>query len=344
MKLVAFAWIAFACVLGGCAESSTEPGLAASLPKPPPEDDDLFAMVPAEADLVLWADLGILRSSPWTRDSFAKMASDESSDSLEQMRDLDRVVFAKVPFLRDGATILIAQGKPERERMSRVFAAGGSVEKSTYRGAEMLVRGEEALAFVGKRTAISGFTVAVRTAIYCNIGVSRAIDNESWFQRMRRQLANAKAEVPPVAALYVKLQPATRQALKDEMGEGEFLEEFAARIDLGSDLDAVALGNVRTEQQARDFAARLAERVRDARTRPIVAAFGFGSVLDAMRFTAKDTTVEAALHISQKQRAEIVDRMAIVADTMASVRKNKSPNNSDKHDPQDTKNRNEEKR
>ena len=106
------------------------------------------------------------------------------------------------------------------------------------------------------------------------------------------------------------------------MGEGEFLEEFAARVDLGSDLDAVALGNVRTELQARDFAARLAERVRDARTRPIVAAFGFGSVLDAMRFAANGTTVEATLHISQKQRAEIVDRMAIVAHTMAAMRKN----------------------
>ena len=323
MKRVALAWLALACLLGGCAESSTEPGLAAPLPKPPPEDDDLFAMVPAQADLVLWADLRILRSSPWTRESFAKMAGDESGESLEQMRDLDRVVFAKVPFLRDGATVLIAQGTPARERMSQVFAAGGAVEKGAYRGAEMLVRGEEALAFVGVRTVISGLTVAVRTAIDCNIGVSRAIDNESWFQRMRRQLAHAKGDVLPVAALYVTLQPATREALKKEMGEGEFLEEFGARIDLGSDLDAVALGNVRTELQARDFAARLAERVRDARTRPIVAAFGFGGVLDAMRFSAKDTTVEATLHISQKQRAEIVDRMAIVADTMAAMRTNK---------------------
>jgi hypothetical protein len=324
MKRVVLAGLTFAWVLAGCAESSTEPGLAVPVPKPPPEDDDLFAMVPAEADLVLWADLRILRSSPWTRDSFARMADNESGESLEQMRDLDRVMFAKVPFLRDGATVLIAQGNPERERMSRVFAGGGAVDRSTYRAAEMLVRGEEALAFVGKRTVISGLTVAVRTAIDCNIGVSRAIDNEPWFQRMRRQLARAKGDVPPVAALYVKLQPATREALKNEMGEGEFLEEFAARIDLGNDLDAVALGNVRTELQARDFAARLAERVRDARTRPIVAAFGFGSVLDAMRFSAKDTTVEATLHISQRQRAEIVDRMAIVADTMAAMRKNKN--------------------
>jgi hypothetical protein len=221
--------------------------------------------------------------------------------------------------------------------MSQVFTAGGAVEKGAYRGAEMLVRGEEALAFVGKRTVISGLTVAVRTAIDCNIGVSRAIDNESWFQRMRRQLAHAKGDVLPVAALYVTLQPATREALKKEMGEGEFLEEFGARIDLGSDLDAVALGNVRTELQARDFAARLAERVRDARTRPIVAAFGFGGVLDAMRFSAKDTTVEATLHISQKQRAEIVDRMAIVAETMAAMRKNKNQGTRDKNDKNEAK-------
>jgi hypothetical protein len=311
-----------------CGETSTVASGGQATPRPAPDDDDLWAMVPAEADLVLWADLSKLRSSPWTRESFAKVSSADpgaSEPSFEQIRDVDRLVFAKVPFLRDGASVLVAQGKLDRERISKAFAhSGGVVETSAYRGADMLIRGDEALAFLSNRTVISGLTVAVRTAIDCNIGVARAIDSESWFEHLRGQLARNKGFAPPVASLYVRLQPATREALKAEMGEGEALEEFAARIDLGSDLDVTAIGNVRTELQAHDLAARMAERIQDARTRPIVSAFGFTSVLESLRFSAKETGVEATLHISQRERAEISDRMAIVAATMANMRKNQN--------------------
>jgi hypothetical protein len=298
-----------------------------TMPRPSLDDDDLLAMVPAEADLVLWADMAKLRTSPWTRDSFAKVVSADSGagePEFDQIRDVERLVFAKVPALRDGASLLVAQGKFDRERMSKDFAKdGGAVEKSAYRGADMLVRGDEALAFLSNRTVLSGLTVAVRTAIDCNIGVARSIDSDSWFQRLRGRLTRTKG-TPPVAALYVQLQPTTREALLREMGEGEALEEFAGRIDLGSDLDVTAIGSVRTALQARDLAARLAERVRDARSRPIVAAFGFTSVLDSMRFSAKETDVEVTLHISQQERVEISERMAIVAETIARMRKTPS--------------------
>jgi hypothetical protein len=313
---------------GACGEASTVASGGQAIPRPAPDDDDLWAMVPAEADLVLWADLAKLRSSPWTRESLAKIAAVDpgaSEPSFEHIRDVDRLIFAKVPFLRDGASVLVAQGKLDRERISKAFAqAGSAVETSAYRGADMLIRGDEAVAFLSKRTVISGLTVAVRTTIDCNIGVARAIDSESWFQHLRNQLARNKGSAPPVAALYVRLQPATREALKQEMGEGEALEEFAGRIDLENDLDVTAIGNVRTELQAHDLAARMAERIRDARTRPIVSAFGFASVLESLRFSAKETGVEATLHISQRERAEISARMAIVAETMASMRKNQT--------------------
>jgi hypothetical protein len=322
-RLLRFLLLLF--LASSCGETSAVAPGGTAMPRPAPDDDDLFAMVPAEADLVLWADLGKLRASPWTRESFAKIASTQpgaGEPSFAEIRDLDRLVFAKVPFLRDGASVLVAQGKLDRERISKAFASSGTVENSAYRGADLLIRGDEALAFLSKRTVISGLTVAVRTAIDCNIGVARAIDSESWFEHLRAHLARAKGSAPPVAALYVRLQPATREALKAEMGEGEALEEFAARIDLGNDLDLTAIGNVRTKLQARDLAARMAERIRDARTRPIVAAFGFASVLDSLRFSARETGVEATLHISERERAEIADRMAIVAETVASLRKN----------------------
>jgi hypothetical protein len=313
-------WPFMLCVLG-CAETSMP---SSSLPRPVLDEDDPLSMIPAEADLVLSADLAKLRASPWTHASVSRVAEGDSGTAgaaFDQIRDVERVVFAKVPSLGEGATVLVAQGGIDRERMRKSFAKGAAATaNSSYRGAELVTRGEESLAFVGGRTAVSGPALAVRAAIDCNFGVARAIDSEAWFQAMRGLLGRGRDPGTLVAALFVHLQPATRAALMQEMGEGENLEEFAARIDLGEDLDVTAMGAVRTEAQARDLAGRLSERIRDASVRPIVAAFGFASVLDSVRFVAKENHVVGTAHVSQRERTEIALRMAAVAELMAKLR------------------------
>jgi hypothetical protein len=307
-----------------CAESTAVAPGPAPVDRALLEDDDVWAMVPAEADLVLFADLAKLRQSPWTRESFDKVSPADGAASdpgMGPIRSMDRVMFAKLPSLRDGASVLIAQGTVDREAMRKGFRGNGAtIEPSTYRGAELLVRGDEALAFVGKRVAMSGFSLAVRAAIDCHMGIAPGIESEAWLKRLRSELDRGHASAPPVFSLYVRLQPATREALMKEMGEGEALEELGSRIDLDADLDATAIGVVRTELQARDLAARLAERLREVRTRPIVAAFGLGSVLDSLRFSVKDSRVQASLHVSEKERGEISTRMSIVAETLAKMR------------------------
>jgi hypothetical protein len=316
------------CLVAACAESSTFVPSATSSVRPTLDDDDLWSMVPVEADLVVWADMAKLRDSPWTRDSLANVASpsaNESDPGFDRLRDVDRLIFAKIPALRDGADILIAQGRFVRERVSGAFAQRGmAVEKSRYRGADFFVRGEDALAFLGQRTVLSGMAVAVRAALDCNFGLARAIDSESWLQHLRAALASAKGSASPVASLYVRLQPATREELMRETGEGGTMEEFAGRLDLDSDLDVTTVAALRTEMQARDLAARLAERIREARVRPIVAAFGFSRVIDSVRFLARETYVEGTLHVSHQDRDEISHRMSVVAETIAKLRADKA--------------------
>jgi hypothetical protein len=307
-----------------CAEPlGVAPGGPSS--RPPLDENDLWGMVPAEADLVLWADMGRLRSSPWTRDGFAKMAAGGQADSdprFDLIRDVDRVIFAKVPSFREGASVLIAQGKIDREGLSRAFTKDrGEGLLSSYRGAELLRHGDEALAFVGRRTVISGLTIAVRAALDCNFGVARAIETESWFEHLRRELEHGRDQTTMLAAIYIHLLPATREALMREMGEGGSLEDFAGRIDLTAALQATAIGVVRTETEARDLAARLTELLRDARVRPSVEAFGLGRVIESIRLRPEATRVFGELTVSEKDRAEIVRRMAVVADTMAAMRK-----------------------
>lgn len=313
--------LALAAMLAGCADApAVGPG---SLAAPRAADaDELWSMIPAEADLVLWANLAKLRTSPWTRESFARVAgadAGKAAPELEQMRDVERVLFAKLPALGHGATILVARGAFRRQTMVEAFAKEGA-ERGSYREAEVYTREGESLAFVGQRTAISGLTVAVRAALDCNFGAARAIETEPWFERMRGKLMRGHDPARLVAALYVRLPPATREALMREMGEGGTLEEVAGRVDLGDELDVTAWGNVRNEVEARDLAGRLGERVRDVRVRPIVAAFGFGGLLDSLVLEPRGSAVLARLHVSPSEREHIAARMAATAEMMAKLR------------------------
>jgi hypothetical protein len=307
-------------LLAACAETSSGTGPSS---RPLPEEDELFSMVPAEADLVLWANLARLRSSPWTRDSFERVAGAEggaTASAFGQARSVERLVFAKVPSLGDDASVLVAQGGIERASMLGAFTQDGDTSASTYRGAELATRGAETLAFAGERTALSGPTVAVRAALDCTFGAARAVDTEPWFHRLHGQLLHDSDPTALVAALYVHLQPATREALLREMGEGGALEEFAARVELGDDLRVTALGGVHTAAEARDLAGRLTERLRDASVRPIVAAFGFARALESVQLRAQGNRVVGTLHISARERAEIAERMATVSEMMANMR------------------------
>lgn len=288
-------------------------------------DEDLWSMVPAEADMVLIADLAKLRQSPWTRASFAKASSLAPGDGekFDAVRGMDRVMFAKLPALKEGASIVVAQGNVDAQAIRKGFEREGTALSSTrrvsYRNAELLVRDDEALAFLGKRTVISGFALGVRAAIDCNVGIAATLESESWLKQLRRQL-DREGGAAPVAAMYVHLQPATREALMNEVGEGDTLEDFGARIDLGADLDASAIGVVRSDLQARDLAGRLGERIRDVKSRPIVAALGLTQVIDSLHFVAKDNLVRASLHVSQSERDEIAERMSMVAEMIAKMK------------------------
>lgn len=328
-----------------CAESAAS-GLGTATPdRVSLDEEEIWAMVPAEADLVLFADLAKLRQSPWTSETVDKVSASDAGaardPAVDQIRSMDRVMFAKLPSLHDGASVLIAQGTVDRDLLRRSFRQGSDLlDRSTYRGSELWIRGEEALAFVGKRSVLSGYTLAVRAAIDCNLGLAPTVENEAWLKHLRTELERDRISKTPVASLYVRLQPATRKVLMQEMGEGEFLEEVGSRIDLGADLDLQAIGVVRTDAQARDLAGRLGERIRDARNRPIVAALGLGSVLDSLRLSAKNNHVVGNLHISQKERADISARMSMVAETLAKLRGHENgrkgdiaPPNQDKEEP-----------
>jgi hypothetical protein len=108
-----------------------------------------------------------------------------------------------------------------------------------------------------------------------------------------------------------------RAQLEAEMGEGGTLEQVGVRLDLGHDLDVAMVGLVSTHQQAMDLAARVSAALREQRNRPLVLVLGLGPILDGVRLGAQGNRIEGRLSIPEDQRAQIADRMALVAEQIA---------------------------
>ena len=318
---------------------SPGPAVVAAAARTAADDDDLWALAPAEAELLVWADMAQLRDSAWTKAALYKTAPEERSArslarGFDEVDDVDRLLYVTVPLLREGASVLIAQGRMDRERLGAAFRRQHSqTTTSDYRGAAVLAEGEEAIAFLTKRTVASGPLVAVRAAIDCGLGLARSAASESWLTALQAVLREGRGpsrRLPAVAAA-VRLSPIMRAQLEADMGEGGTLEQVGARLDLGRDLDVAMVGLVSSHQQAMDLSARLSAALREQRNRPLILILGLQSILDGVRLGARENRVEGRLSIPEDQRAEIADRMALVADQIARRRASSAATGGDTH-------------
>jgi hypothetical protein len=289
------------------------------------DDDDLWALAPAEAELLVWADMTQLRESAWTKAALYKTAPEERAArsrarGFDEVDDVDRLLYVTVPLLREGASVLIAQGRMDRERLGAAFRRQHpQTTTSDYRGARVLAEGEEAIAFLTRRTVVSGPLVAVRATVDCGLGLARSAASESWLSALQDVLREGRGpsrRLPAVAAA-VRVSPTMRAQLEAEMGEGGTLEQVGVRLDLGHDLDVAMVGLVSTHQQAMDLAARVSAALREQRNRPLVLVLGLGPILDGVRLGAQGNRIEGRLSIPEDQRAQIADRMALVAEQIA---------------------------
>jgi hypothetical protein len=265
------------------------------------------------------------RESAWTKSALNKAAPEEraaraAARGFDEVDDVDRLLYVTVPSLHEAGSMLVAQGRLDRERLSAAFRRQHpQTTESDYRGVGVLAEGEEALAFLTQRTVVSGPLVAVRATIDCGFGLARSASRESWLSTLRGRLREGRgpSQRPPALAAALLVSPSKRAQLEAEMGEGGTLEQVGARLDLGRDLDLAMVGLVSTRQKALDLAARLSAALREQRNRPLVSVLGLQPILDGVRFVARESQVEVRLSIPEDQRAEIADRIDVVVAQLA---------------------------
>jgi hypothetical protein len=312
-------WGLLLALAAGCAPVAA-PAITADETRTAPEDDDLLAAVPAEAELVLIVDLAQLRRSPWTRELLAEGTAARAparARGFDEAGDVDRLVLARLPGAGgDDASLSVAQGRFDRQRVFAAFREGRQGAASdTFRGCPVLASGPEAIAFLTPRTLLSGALPAVRGAIDAALGRARDVRGERWLRETRR-----RGPSPPAVELALRVTDPMRERIHQSLGEAEALERVGGRLDLGRRLDLTLGGSASSAPRARDLAVRLQDAVGTLRARPSVAALGMGEVLDGVRIGVDGAQIGAELHLTEGQRDEIAARLSSAARLIARAR------------------------
>jgi hypothetical protein len=303
----------------GCATPDL-PGPATSGARDIPEDDDLWAVVPAEAEMVMAFDIAGLRSSPWTRGLLtgAQEASDLKGKGYDPVADVDRMIVVRLPS-GPNASLTIARGRFNRERVSAAFsAAHPGATGDRFRSRALWMKGGEAVAFLTERTLLSGPLVSVRAAIDTSYGRARDVREEPWVVDVRRRYG--KMPRSPAVELAVRLSDPIRARLRGELEEAEALERLGGRVDLGDRLDLALVGTTSTKPQATALTARLISLFRELQGRPSIVALGLQDVLADVEVASQGPRLAAALRLTESQRNDIALRLSAVAKLIAQGR------------------------
>ncbi|HXU81750.1 MAG TPA: hypothetical protein VN914_10165, partial [Polyangia bacterium] len=204
-----------ALMLVGCATPDLPQ--APTLGRQAPEDGDLLAVVPAEAEVLVSVDVEALRRSPWTRSVIAAAQKERRPRGFDEIADVDRLLLVRLPAETGGISLSIAQGRFDREQVQRAFAQGRSVGQGDFRGCTIWSAGDESAAFLTDRTLLSGSLPSVRAAIDAAYGRARDMRSQPWLGELRRRFGR---DLPPAAIeLAMRVSDTVRARLREEMVE-----------------------------------------------------------------------------------------------------------------------------
>jgi hypothetical protein len=281
-----------------------------------PEDGDLLAVAPGEAEVLLSLDVEALRASAWTRSVIAAGAAREKrARGFDEIADIDRLLLVRLPADTGGISLSIAQGRFDRARVRAAFGEGRAVAQADFRGCTIWSAGGEAAAFLTDRTLLSGALASVRSAIDAAYGRARDMRSQPWLGELRRRYGR---DLPPAALeLAIRVSDPVRALLREEMVEAQGLERVGARLELGKGLDLAVVGATTTNQQAAALIARVGEALRDLSSRPSLVALGLGRVLSDVQLAVQGPRVAAELRFHERDREEIARRLSVAARLLA---------------------------
>jgi hypothetical protein len=318
---LAVALIGFA-LLVGCAETTTG-AVRARGPRTGPDDNDLWNVVPGDAESLIDVDLAALRASPWSQSLMHGSLDGEADERRRRLgydvfTEAERMLVAGSEAAGQSSTLTIARGQFAMDRITSAFqTATPGAAPAQWRGSP-LVEGEgRAVALVTPRTIAHGSAPEVRAAVdaaWAVVGDASA----GALGELRRTLDADKN--PPAVTVALTVTDAMRARAAGVLAVPDGLHRLGARLDLGEDLnlDAVALFDSNAHAVAAasvwNEAARLYAR------QPMVLLLGLGPVLGGATVAAEGSRVHVHLHIGADKREGLAEKLLAVLQAVAKAR------------------------
>jgi hypothetical protein len=295
-----------AALAAGCAGSSTG---APTMTRP--IDEDLLALLPSGADLLVDVDVEQLRDWPPSQTLMAALPPDARARlerlGIASLGDVDAVVTAAsgagTPAAR---TTTIVRGDIDLERAARGLGEGATALE--YRGAPLYERGDDAVARLSKRLTAFGGRAEVRRAIDLARGEGESVRTS----RGDRALITALGRAPtakvgrPAIMTALVLDDRLRERLPFLSPE---LEWLAASFAVGDGFDLIAILGTRGEAEARTLYASTKSAIESLRQRTTVRLLGLRTYLEKIDLVGRDNEVHLGYRLPELKVEQAVRKI-----------------------------------
>jgi hypothetical protein len=311
-------------LLVGCAPLAPLPGSARPAA---PREPSLADLAPAPSEALLVVDVAWLRGSPWSKPVFAWARERQRTASgkqglrgFDEIDDVDRWVFAKIPSGAPSAavaeTLELAEGRFQRAVLEQTFRRrhpGGSWRGPA--GSEVLSDEERAIALLGKQRVALGPAPAVARAAEVARGQTPAATTEPWLAAARAALEDEAGPRSRSVAmeLCLRVTEAIGVELGGWLGRPPRIEQLAARLSLAADARLVLVAVTSDRDEARFLADRLGQALGQLSRRRSVRALGLGPAVSRATATARGARLVLELAVREGEREVVAGRLSELA-------------------------------
>jgi hypothetical protein len=316
----------------GCAETEVPPAAGpGTAARTGPDDSDLWNLAPRDAESLAEVDVTALARSPWSR----QLVTGGFAEDREQRQrtfgydvfvDVDRLLLVGVDASSAAASLTVARGRFDAARLWAAFGASTPGARATsWRQSPMWesdAAGGRAVALVTPRTLVQGTPAAVRAAIDAAWGL--APDARGGPLGEVRRALDADHNSPAITiALDVTDDVRARAAGIVDLPLA--LRRVGARLDVGDDLDVDARAFLDDPQAARVAADTWGAALGDLRRQRMLRMLGMAPLLDGAQVRVEGGHVYGRLHVPERQREALGERLLFLLQTIARERHAQAP-------------------
>jgi hypothetical protein len=292
---------------------------------PRPLGEDLIALLPSGADVILDVDVEQLRTWDSGRRLFLLLPEDARARiarlGADPLSDVDQVVMAVAQAgTKESASTVVLRGDID---LSRARQALGLQPEGEYHGRALAESDDsgEAAAQLGPRLYAFGSKVDVRRVIDLALGGTESVRASRIDQSLRAALEHAptaKVGRPALMAAVVGTD-ALKARLRAESMPSEFLW-LAVSLAVGDGFDVGAIAGFPGPAEANDLV-RLAKReLEGLSARPLVRALGLQPFIDPVQLVSKEGEVHLAYRLGEERVERLVSRFEAFAKLPGLVR------------------------